>query len=268
MKQSPISNTSQQQARIHPLMPAITLSRRHQGFSLVELLAAIAVVAIIAAILISVLGNVRHSAEKSQCASNIRQLGAAVLMYNAEKGYLPPIVDFRTGGLGMWSWCLTEGGYVEPASEIWVCPTHAAESSIIVDRMDNVQGLAEKRFIETYPRSYSMCGSMVATSVPDEFSGNGYAYPMRVEKFNNPANTVLLADQHSDYAGVRYSPSSPPHMAVALERDRVNPDVEKAYLNTKHPNGERNFVFMDGHVEWMTPEEAYTGAYWNYWSGR
>ncbi len=239
------------------------LHESEKGFSLIELLAAIAVLAIIAAILISVIGNVRHSAEKSQCASNLRQLGAATLLYNSEKGHLPPIVDFRTGELGMWSWCLTEGGFVEPASEIWICPTHAAADPIVVDRINNAEGLSQKRFTEMFPRSYAMCGSMIATSVPDGFGGNAYAVPTRVEDFDNPANTVLLADSHNSYAGVRYSPVAPPHMAVALERDRVNPAVDKPYNSSKHGNGERNFVFLDGHIEWMSPEEAYNGDYWN-----
>ena len=54
---------------------------RHQAFTLNELLVVICIVALLAAMLMPALGQVRLAARKSQFASNLRQLGLAELMY-------------------------------------------------------------------------------------------------------------------------------------------------------------------------------------------
>ncbi|WP_309383053.1 type II secretion system protein [Cerasicoccus frondis] len=66
------------------------ISQKRRAFTLVELLAAIAVVAILGSILLVAVGQVRSSAKKSQGISDLRQVGAAVSMfaYNND-GVLP-----------------------------------------------------------------------------------------------------------------------------------------------------------------------------------
>src|SRR5437868_3373106 len=54
--------------------------RRH-GFTLIELLVVIAIIAIIAAILFPVFAQAREMARRTACLSNLKQIGAATLMY-------------------------------------------------------------------------------------------------------------------------------------------------------------------------------------------
>jgi prepilin-type N-terminal cleavage/methylation domain-containing protein/prepilin-type processing-associated H-X9-DG protein len=60
-----------------------------QGFTLIELLVVIAIIAILAAILFPVFAQAREAARKSSCASNLKQLGIALMMYSQdyEGGY-------------------------------------------------------------------------------------------------------------------------------------------------------------------------------------
>ena len=60
------------------------------GFTLVELLVVIAVIAVLAAILFPAFATARSSARRTACISNMRQMGLALGMYRQDYEELPP----------------------------------------------------------------------------------------------------------------------------------------------------------------------------------
>jgi prepilin-type N-terminal cleavage/methylation domain-containing protein/prepilin-type processing-associated H-X9-DG protein len=88
--------------------------RRQRAFTLIELLVVIAIIAILAAILFPVFAQARESARKATCQSNLKQIGAAIMMYvqdndevNAPVAICPAGVTFQypnntTGTCWLW----------------------------------------------------------------------------------------------------------------------------------------------------------------------
>src|SRR5436190_24368478 len=106
---------------------------RRGGFTLVELLVVITIVAVLVGMILPALVSARDSAKRSNCANNLHQIGLALMLYAGDNNnQVPPgqdpvtdhgvsSVPFRTG-FG----CLI-GQYLPPApsargASVWRCP--------------------------------------------------------------------------------------------------------------------------------------------------
>lgn len=70
---------------------------RKRGFTLVELLVVIGIIAVLVGILLPALSRAREQAQRLKCLSNVRQLGMALSMYASENKDCVPLTIVATG---------------------------------------------------------------------------------------------------------------------------------------------------------------------------
>src|SRR5690348_17671107 len=89
---------------------------RHRGFTLVELLVVIGIIALLVSILLPALNKAREDAKRVRCLSNQRQLVMAWQMYASDnKGKIvgsntPTYTTQGPDGRGWWNWAAAGNG--------------------------------------------------------------------------------------------------------------------------------------------------------------
>src|SRR5687768_15293067 len=99
--------------------------QRLVGFTLVELLVVIGIIAVLISILLPALSRARESAYTTQCLSNLRQVGLYLNLYaNEHKGVLPPQVPSYIRGMPAVTRDYIDQRYTKGAGgKVFYCPT-------------------------------------------------------------------------------------------------------------------------------------------------
>ena len=90
--------------------------RLKTGFTLLELLVVIAVIAMLASLLLPALTNAREMGRRMKCASNLKQLGLAIMMYADDYGGWGPGT--------VWALDIYNGGYAGKNHKVFFCPSY------------------------------------------------------------------------------------------------------------------------------------------------
>jgi prepilin-type N-terminal cleavage/methylation domain-containing protein len=73
------------------------------GFSLIELLAVVAIIGTLVSLSLPAVQSARESARRTACSSNLRQMGVALVTYESARRAFPPGSDAISGRIHAWS---------------------------------------------------------------------------------------------------------------------------------------------------------------------
>lgn len=247
--------------------------RTTRGFTLIELLVVVAIIAILGALLLPALSRARQKARQTECASNLRQIYLASVMYAAENGgrYCPAASDINDGWGGRTRWH-GERESVGPGTDF--DPKKGPLAEYLPDGR-----VKECPVFTEYKRNGQVLDAF-------ESGGGGYGYNMAYvggtsymhdwmtaptqttldSRVFEPANTIMFTDAAIAQDGhlVEYSFVEPP-LFVTQNFPRGNPDwgFASPSMHFRH-NMRVNVLWCDGHVtsekwEWG-PESNFFGG--------
>ena len=109
------------------------IARPCRGFTLVELLVVIGIIAVLIAILLPALTSARKQANSVACMSNLRQMGLALTMYINESKHYPGHIDRRAGTIEFAVWPTRLRKYMNGANGVFRCPSQTTNFDWRVD---------------------------------------------------------------------------------------------------------------------------------------
>jgi prepilin-type N-terminal cleavage/methylation domain-containing protein len=219
---------------------------RRVGFTLVELLVVIGIIAVLIAILLPALQKAREQANSVKCMSNMRQLGMATAMYVVENknlylpGYqIPEATDNYPNGDAIW-YAWLPGKYLKGNPGVTICPS---------DR-NLINQTPRKRFYETgisdvqfsYFHNLDMPRKGLPVYAPPSTPvKNAFWNPRMLKGVKNSSRLIIFGEVNNMTTG---------NIAYLSFRS-----IDSAFRFDHRGNKYQSLCFADGHAEQMAREE-------------
>jgi prepilin-type N-terminal cleavage/methylation domain-containing protein/prepilin-type processing-associated H-X9-DG protein len=232
---------------------------RGRGFTLVELLVVIGVIAILIAILLPALQKAKRAAQTVKCLSNMRQLGMGVQMYmNANRGAIPAASYGQYYADGVTERPYWNGSHAFPTWRQLIYPFIVSNAQDLVGTNGApTPGLPDLKFV--------YCPANVEGSKTFRDSGNGQGWrPSYYANAMNSAGSAIPPMDRADRPKAWMKPGQLRSASSVIILYEGGQDGSPAGPSSPSPanNPPRywfmhknlaNYAFADGHAETLDP---------------
>jgi prepilin-type N-terminal cleavage/methylation domain-containing protein len=230
------------------------LLRRRLGFTLVELLVVITIIAALAAVVMTMASRMKKSADESITTANLRQLGVAMVSFTAENNRFP-----SKQGDPVWDRCLLPFlGYSNTPTGTGNINSKAAADLDSVARIFASPADKQPRGKDTFKRSFAIVPWTTNWSNGTAFRGwkdlpfnKGIRYSM----LNSPEKAAMVVQWYEGTSG------TPNHLGSG---DHAYHDIG-GHLNTL--GNFQQVLFADGHIEKLPARMGHADFVAKYWPG-